>query len=55
MKKSTTKLQLKTSTIRLLQDRELTEVRGGEAALRPSVVPTHCSATLLCLLDKDQS
>jgi hypothetical protein len=58
MRKYKTKLQLKTNTIRVLQAGELTEVRGGQA-FRPSIVPTHCSATLYCELnvagEEDQS
>jgi hypothetical protein len=43
MKKTNTKLQLKTSTIRILQDRELAEVNGGRATLGCSELATACS------------
>ncbi len=53
MKKSNTKLQLKTATVRVLQDRELTEIRGGDGGddgdrRAPSNHPTACSVSLHC-------
>jgi hypothetical protein len=53
MKKTPAKLQLKSSTLRLLQANELLEVRGGgggggERMLAPSNHPTVCSATRDC-------
>jgi hypothetical protein len=46
MKKTTGKsLQLRKSTIRQLQDSELSRVRGGEfLLLAPTKHPSHCSA-----------
>ncbi len=50
MKKTNTKLQLKTATVRLLQASELAEVHGGDdgARRRPSDHPTQCSASVHC-------
>ena len=54
MKKTSTRLQLKTTTVRLLQNSELGKVRGGEGEVllafegNPSNNPTHCSASLHC-------
>jgi hypothetical protein len=50
MKKTNIKLQLKTSTIRILQDDELAGVNGGAGADRrtPTNNPTQCSGTRDC-------
>jgi hypothetical protein len=46
MKKTNTKLQLKSSTVRVLSEAELRNVRGGAVALlevdNPSKNPTAC-------------
>lgn len=53
MKKTSNKLQLKTNTIRVLQNQELSTVQGGairEVALAaPTNIPTNCSTSLDCL------
>jgi hypothetical protein len=49
MKKTTTKLQLKASTLRVLQNDELAAVHGG-VAQAPTNSPTNCSTSRECLL-----
>jgi len=49
MKKNNTKLQLKTSTIRILQGNELAGVNGGAGLPRePTNQATQCSTSLEC-------
>jgi hypothetical protein len=48
MKKANTKLQLKTSTIRVLQNEELSVVGGGGNPRTPTATPTNCSTSLEC-------
>jgi hypothetical protein len=49
MKKTTTKLQLKASTLRVLQNDELAAVNGG-VARAPTNSPTNCSTSRECVL-----
>ena len=51
MKKTSPKLQLKTSTVRLLQTDELTAVRGGDKGGHPHAPTnnlTNCSTSREC-------
>jgi hypothetical protein len=50
MKKTNTKLQLKTNTIRVLQTDELTAVHGGAISVAPTNSPTNCSTSKDCLV-----
>lgn len=50
MKKTTTKLQFKTHTIRVLQNNELTAINGGVASVAPTNSPTNCSTSKDCLV-----
>lgn len=47
MKKINSKLQLKTSTVRILQADELAGVNGGNVAT-PTNTPTQCSTSREC-------
>ena len=48
MKKNKTKLELKTNTIRLLQDSHLKEVVGAGPTANCSIDPTACSSRHHC-------
>lgn len=48
MKKTNSKLQLKTSTVRILQGDSLAEVQGGIQVRMPTNTPTLCSTSLEC-------
>ena len=48
MKKANSKLQLKTSTIRVLHNEELLVVDGGRGHRTPTTTPTNCSTSLDC-------
>ena len=48
MKKINTKLQLKTSTVRVLQGDDLAGVNGGLGQRTPTNTPTQCSTSLEC-------
>ena len=48
MNKANSKLQLKTSTIRVLHNEELSVVGGAGNPRTPTTTPTNCSTSLEC-------